>query len=145
MGHGDVNHISTTRGIWLTDQLVSTTNHISLSFLCPHKALLFSLPSLPVSQENIYLSISESVDTHYCQSDSKCAHICRFIVPRHPINAEAPCFFMYLYCFSIVKLDKHTYAVCWVVSWQAHSHKKQMWWCIVCVCVLLLMNYFDLS
>lgn len=65
--HGYVNHISTTWGIWLTDRPLSATNHVSLSFLFPHKASLFGLPSHPISQENIYLPISEPADTLWMQ------------------------------------------------------------------------------
>ena len=60
---GGVNHISTTWGMWLTDWRLSTTNHNSFSFLCPHKASVFSLTSHPISQENIDLPISEPVDS----------------------------------------------------------------------------------
>ena len=70
----------------------------------------------------------------------------RAVFHRHPLEimqTQNACVFA---CVCIVSLDKHTYPACWVISWQAHSQKKQTRRCIgLCMCLLLLMNSSDLS
>lgn len=72
---GDVNHISTTWGMWLSDWLLSTTNRSCLSFLCPQKASVSRQTYHPISQENIYMSISEPVDSSVHENSTETLNV----------------------------------------------------------------------